>query len=87
MEKYILSKLLKLIIKNKNANICLGTDSYASNTQLSILEEIKTIRKSFGTMTTADLIKWATLNGAKALGIHNKFGSFDNGKKPGILHL
>jgi len=30
------------------------------------------------------LMIWATLNGAKALGIEHSFGTFESGKKPGI---
>ena len=29
-------------------------------------------------------MRWATLNGAQFLGIDNKFGTIEKGKKPGI---
>jgi len=63
---------------------CIGTDSLASNHQLSVLEEIKTIQTHFPEIPLQELIKWATLNGAKALNLHSKFGSFEQGKTPGI---
>lgn len=65
--------------------ITLGTDSLASNHQLSILEEINAIRKQFPEMRMADLYRWATLYGARFLGIDAQFGSFEKGKTPGIL--
>lgn len=68
----------------QNCNITLGTDSYASNTSLSILEEIKTILKSNSSLTFETALQWATINGAKFLGIENKYGSFQKGKKPGV---
>jgi aminodeoxyfutalosine deaminase len=72
-----------LFLKN-NVNIILGTDSLASNHQLNILEEIKTIVKSFPGIETETLLKWATINGAKALRMDNVIGSFEKGKTPGV---
>jgi cytosine/adenosine deaminase-related metal-dependent hydrolase len=66
-------------------NIILGTDSLASNHQLDILEEIKTIVKIFPGIETETLLKWATINGANALQMENEIGSFEKGKKPGII--
>ena len=83
---YIENKLppVELFIKN-NCKIVLGTDSYSSNHSLNILDEIKTLQKSFPTVTTEALLKWATLNGAAALGVDEKLGSFEKGKMPGII--
>ncbi len=65
--------------------ITLGTDSYASNNQLNILDEIKTIHKQFPDIALTEILQWATLNGAKALGMDNKLGNFDRGKQPGVV--
>ena len=73
------------MLMKQNCNIVLGTDSYASNKQLNIFEEIKTIHKNFPAMPLQTILKWATINGAKALGIDKIFGSFNKGKKPGIV--
>jgi cytosine/adenosine deaminase-related metal-dependent hydrolase len=67
--------------------IAIGTDSLASNWQLSVLEEVKTIKKLQSSIPTLELLKWATINGAKALGFEDQLGSFEKGKKPGILLL
>ena len=71
----------------QNCNIVLGTDSYASNDQLNIYEEVKTICKNFPTILLATALQWATINGAKALGINKVAGSFEAGKKPGVVLL
>ncbi len=68
-----------------NCNIVLGTDSYASNEQLNMYEEIKTILKNFSTILLDTVLKWATIDGAKALGIDKVAGSFESGKKPGVV--
>ena len=73
-----------LFVKN-DCNIILGTDSLASNRQLDILEEIKTIAKNFPSVKTESLLKWATINGAKALQMETTLGSFEKNKKPGIV--
>ncbi|RYF96365.1 MAG: amidohydrolase, partial [Chitinophagaceae bacterium] len=68
--------------KNK---IILGTDSLASNNNLDILGEIKTMHRFFPSIPVHDLLRWATLNGAKALEIDEQTGSFEAGKQPGIV--
>lgn len=68
-------------------NIVLGTDSLASNDQLSILEEIKTLDKNFPSIGLETMLGWATINAAKALGCAKTLGSFEKGKKPGIVLL
>lgn len=75
------------ILLQNNCNIILGTDSYASNGQLSIFEEIKTIRTYFPHIGLHTVLKWATINGAQALGIDNVYGSFETGKCPGVTAL
>ena len=65
----------------------LGTDSFASNWSLSILDEIKTIRQHFPQIPLEDVLGWATINGARALGMDSFLGSFERGKKPGVVLL
>lgn len=73
-----------LLIKHQQ-EIVLGTDSLASNHQLSILEEINTIRRQWPEIQPETLLRWATSNGAKALQMDRALGSFTPGKTPGIL--
>ncbi len=65
-------------------NITLGTDSLASNTGLSIFNELKLLHENFTDINLEETISWATLNGAKALKISDRFGSLDPGKTPGL---
>lgn len=65
--------------------IVVGTDSLASNHGLSILEEIKTLQRALPRLETPQLLRWATLNGAKALRMDSELGSFARGKKPGVV--
>jgi aminodeoxyfutalosine deaminase len=65
--------------------LVLGTDSLASNHQLGIVEEMRTLQQHFPLLTTEILLQWATINGARALQMENELGSFEKGKTPGIV--
>lgn len=65
-------------------NITIGTDSLASNDNLCILSELKTLHTAFPSLELCKTIKWATLNGAKFLKIDDRFGSIEKGKRPGL---
>ncbi len=71
-------------LRKNNCNIVVGTDSLASNHQLNILEELKTISKYFTKIPLEEQLQWATLNGAQALGFE-QLGSFEKGKIPGVI--
>ena len=69
---------------DQGATLTIGTDSLTSNWQLSILEEIKTIAKYQSYVSFDQLLTWATLNGAKALGFDDYLGSIEVGKVCGL---
>lgn len=73
-----------MLMKN-DCQIVVGTDSYASNKQLNMMAEINTLQQAFPAIPLETMLQWATLNGAKALGIDGKFGSFQKGKQPGLV--
>lgn len=82
---YIENKLPKIdLFLAQEATITLGTDSYASNDALCILSELKVLHEYFPQLKLADTLKWATLNGARYLGLDMKLGSLERGKKPGL---
>lgn len=73
------------LLRNEGCTITIGTDSLASNRQLSILEEMKTIQQHFPHIELRELLQWSTLNGARALQMEEELGSFEKGKKPGLV--
>lgn len=86
--KYISKSLPRLkLFRQYGLNLCLGTDSLASNSRLSILSEMKTIQDNFPEIKLEEMIRWATMNGAKALNFEKELGSFEPGKKPGVILL
>lgn len=75
------------LLRSNQCAITVGTDSLASNWSLSILAELQTLRTHFTGIPLDELLQWATLNGAQALRMHDKLGSFEKGKQPGILSV
>lgn len=73
-----------LFLQN-DCNLVVGTDSLASNHQLIILEELKTIAEKFPNIATEVILQWATSNGARALQMEHALGTFEKGKKPGVV--
>jgi len=61
-------------------NIALGTDSLASNSSLSILDEMRFIRCRFPEVSPSDILRMATESGAIALGFSSRKGSLEPGK-------
>jgi aminodeoxyfutalosine deaminase len=82
---FIEKKIADLVMLDKKGiKLTIGTDSLASNKELSILSELKLIHQNFPSLKFETILKWATLNGAEALGFDSEIGSFTIGKKPGI---
>lgn len=73
------------LLRRYNCTITVGTDSLASNHSLSILDELKTISKNFPDVPLEELLQWATINGATALQMDKTLGSFEKGKRPGLV--
>lgn len=69
------------------ARVCLGTDSLASNHQLSILEEMKLLAEHCPSIAFGELLRMSTLNGALALGLETETGTLEKSKMPGVLLL
>jgi cytosine/adenosine deaminase-related metal-dependent hydrolase len=73
------------LLRSEKANIVIGTDSYASNWSLNILDELKTIQQHHPQIPLEEMLRWATINGARALQMDKHLGSFEKGKKPGVV--
>ncbi len=78
----------------KRINVALGTDGAASNNNLDIIGELrsaafigKTISKSAAAVSAAEVLRMATLNGAKALGLVDKIGSIEIGKAADLIAI
>lgn len=82
---YIEKALPKVnIFTHHGFNITLGTDSLASNNKLCMLNEMRVLQQHFPELELKELVEWATINGAKFLGIEDGKGTIEAGKSPGL---
>lgn len=73
------------LMRRNGLKICLGTDSLSSNLLLSLVAEMKCLQDNFPQVSLAEMLVWACINGAEAIGCADRFGSFESGKRPGIV--
>lgn len=80
--------------KDAGINICLGTDGVGSGNNMnlfyhmSMLDNLQKGKYMDSTiMSSYDVLKMATINGANALGMENDIGSIEVGKKADIIVL
>lgn len=73
-------------------NICIGTDGQGSGCNLDLFEQMKYtallqkgIEEKPELMPAYEILKMATINGAKALGLEEKIGSIEEGKRADII--
>ena len=69
------------MLLDAGVRVAVGTDSLASNTGLSMIDELKSLRG----IPIETLLRWATASGAEALGIDGVYGTIETGKRPGIV--
>lgn len=79
-------------MKNAGLTIALGTDGPASNNSLDMFNEMKTagilhkgVTKDPAALDAKEVLKMATINGAKVLGIDKLVGSIEIGKRADIV--
>jgi cytosine/adenosine deaminase-related metal-dependent hydrolase len=77
---------IQLMRKNGLA-IALGTDSLSSNDDLDMVAEMICIHSNFPEVPMNEILTWASLNGARFLSKENELGTFEKGKKPGIVRI
>jgi aminodeoxyfutalosine deaminase len=61
-------------LRSLGFNICLGTDSLASNETLSLFAEMRAFRKHFPGVSAEEILQMATVNPARALRSENALG-------------
>lgn len=68
------------LFRSNRLDICLGTDSLASNDYLSVFEEMR----MFPGIPLPELLAWAAMGGAQALGMGKEFGEVVPGRRCGL---
>jgi cytosine/adenosine deaminase-related metal-dependent hydrolase len=68
-------------------NICLGTDSLASNSSLSLFAEMRELLRKEPGLSPREVLKMATINGAAAIGQRNSLGCIRAGASADLIAL
>jgi aminodeoxyfutalosine deaminase len=66
-------------------NICLGTDSLASNESLSLFAEMRAFQKEFSSVSAEEIFQMVTVNPARALRCENSSGQIRPGFRADLI--
>jgi len=66
-------------LRSLGFNICLGTDSLASNETLSLFAEMRAFQKNFPSVSAEEILQIATINPTRALRQENALGQIRPG--------
>lgn len=75
------------VMRASGIPICIGTDSLSSNDALNMVAEIACLQEAFPEVPLQEMLEWACLNGARFLGLENRLGTLEPGKKPGVVRI
>lgn len=70
----------------RGVNVALGTDSMVSNWSLSMLDELRYVRKNYPTIKPEAVLKMA-FSGARPLGLENEIGTLAEGRRADVVAL
>ena len=68
-------------------NICVGTDSLASNSSLSLFSEMRALRRKEPWLSPREILEMATVNGARAIGQADLLGQISPGCRADLIAI
>jgi cytosine/adenosine deaminase-related metal-dependent hydrolase len=74
-------------LRSLRFNICLGTDSLASNSSLSLFDEMRGLQRMASLLSPRDLLEMVTTNPASALGQAKSLGRVRSGYRADLISL
>jgi cytosine/adenosine deaminase-related metal-dependent hydrolase len=74
-------------LREHGANICLGTDSLASNSSLNLFSEMQTLQKTDPWLKPAEILETVTANAARALKRGHELGRITPGALADLIAL
>lgn len=72
-------------LRAAGVRIALGTDSLASNEDLSMLREMRLLKETYPQLSEEGILQMATIEGAAALGMDSQIGTIEIGKKADLI--
>jgi aminodeoxyfutalosine deaminase len=74
-------------LRSLGFNICLGTDSLASNESLSLFAEMRAFQKKFPSVSAEEIFQMVTVNPARALRRENALGQIRPGFRADLIAI
>ena len=74
-------------LRSLGFNVCLGTDSLASNQTLSLFDEMRAFQKNFPNISPNEILRLATVNPARTLRYENALGQIRPGFRADLIAL
>jgi cytosine/adenosine deaminase-related metal-dependent hydrolase len=74
-------------LRSLGFNVCLGTDSLASNQTLSLFDEMRHFQKNFPNISPNEILRLTTVNPARALRFENALGQIRPGFRADLIAL
>ena len=75
------------LMRKNGLAIALGTDSLSSNDDLDMVKEMYCLHSNFPEVPMAEILTWASLNGARFLSKDSVLGTLTPGKRPGLVRI
>ena len=72
---------------SKKILICAATESLSCDRSINLFDELFCAKKENPNIPSSEMLKWITINPAKALGMENLLGSIEEGKFADIIGL
>jgi 5-methylthioadenosine/S-adenosylhomocysteine deaminase len=73
------------IALKRNVSICVGTEGIAPHGFMSLFDELHALKKTYPHISALEMLKWVTVNPAKALGVLDTLGSLTPGKYADLI--
>ena len=74
-------------LRKPGFNVCLGTDSLASNDDLSLFGEMRAFQKEFPNVLPEEILKMVTTHSARALGQEDWLGKVRSGSEADLIAI
>jgi len=74
-------------LRSLGFNICLGTDSLASNDTLSLFDEMRAFQKNYPRVSPEEILQMVTVNPARALRCENALGQIRPGFRADLIAI
>ncbi len=68
-------------------NVCLGTDSLASNRALDLFSEMRMVRRKHSSLRDGEILDMVTRNGARAIGLPGQLGEISPGALADLMAI